>query len=49
MVRETGGDVAVKSMVGSCVGCLKSFQRGDFYDCVNLSAYLPKCTDSAKS
>ena len=43
MVRETGGDVAVKSMVGSCVGSLKSFQRGYFYDCVALSAYLPTC------
>ena len=43
MVRETGGDVAVKSMVGSCVGSLKSFQRGDFYDRVAPSAYLPRC------
>ena len=43
MVRETGGDVAVKSMVGSCVGSPKSFQRGYFYDCVALSAYLPTC------
>ena len=41
MVRETGGDVAVKSMVGSCVGSLKSFQKGYFYDRVALSAYLP--------
>ena len=30
-------------MVGSCVGSFKSFQRGDFYDRVALSAYLPTC------
>ena len=30
-------------MVGSCVGSFKTFQRGDFYDRVALSAYLPTC------
>ena len=43
MLRETGGDIAVKTMVGSCVGSFKSFQRGDFYDRVAVSAYLPRC------